>query len=595
MHVAQLRRRARLCRPCPARSHASGLIAPALALAVFGAQAQTVAPPDAGALQRQAELERRAAAGTPGLAGAAARVQPPAPQPGAPTVTLRRIALRGATLLSDDALQAALAPWRGRPLDFAGLRSAADAVMQAYMDAGRLARASIGRQDVSDGVLTIDVTEARFGQVRAEGADGDGWVGRLQAARIVALAQSAQPTGTLFDQAALDRRLLLLDDWPGVSVQGRLAPGANDGETDLVLSLSPEPTLATTVAADNAGSRAVGAQRVHLQAQLASPLRLGDAAQLGASIGEGSQSLRLAWQAPVPLPGAALGWRMGLHGSWLIYKVVAPEMKALDAKGSSTAWGLDAQWALLRSRRANAQLALGHEWRQFDNRAGGVTVSRHRLNIATLALAGQRQDEWLAGGTSSGSVNLGLGRVDLAGAPEQAADAAGVRTGGGFQRLQLQLGRKQALDDRTLLLANFSAQWASRNLDSSERMTLGGLQGVRAYPTGEGSGSEGALLNVELRRRLTSTWSVSTFVDHGQTTLFKTPTAANGSPLLAGRNRYSLSGAGIGVEWESERGPVVKAAWAHALGSHPAATPDGRNQDGSSGRQRLWLAASVDL
>jgi len=33
-----------------------------------------------------------------------------------------------------------------------------------------------------------------------------------------------------------------------------------------------------------------------------------------------------------------------------------------------------------------------------------------------------------------------------------------------------------------------SAQWASKNLDSSQKFGLGGPNGVRAYPSGEGYG-----------------------------------------------------------------------------------------------------------
>ena len=46
-----------------------------------------------------------------------------------------------------------------------------------------------------------------------------------------------------------------------------------------------------------------------------------------------------------------------------------------------------------------------------------------------------------------------------------------------------------------------NAQHANQNLDSSERFGLGGAQGVRAYPSGEGYGDEGALLQTELRIR----------------------------------------------------------------------------------------------
>jgi hemolysin activation/secretion protein len=49
------------------------------------------------------------------------------------------------------------------------------------------------------------------------------------------------------------------------------------------------------------------------------------------------------------------------------------------------------------------------------------------------------------------------------------------------------------------LYASFSGQRASKNLDSSEEFFLGGPNGVRAYPQGEGAGDEGWLSRLELR------------------------------------------------------------------------------------------------
>src|SRR5690606_17102591 len=43
------------------------------------------------------------------------------------------------------------------------------------------------------------------------------------------------------------------------------------------------------------------------------------------------------------------------------------------------------------------------------------------------------------------------------------------------------------------LYTSFYGQTASKNLDSSEKLSLGGATGVRAYPQGESSGDEGFL------------------------------------------------------------------------------------------------------
>ena len=98
------------------------------------------APPDAGAIQRQAErsLERQA---PPALAPRAAAQQVVVPKPGGVSVTVRSFQFAGNSLLGVDRLQAAVAPWLMRPLDFAGLQQAAEAVAAAYRDEGWIASA----------------------------------------------------------------------------------------------------------------------------------------------------------------------------------------------------------------------------------------------------------------------------------------------------------------------------------------------------------------------------------------------------------------------------------------------------------------------
>ena len=60
------------------------------------------------------------------------------------------------------------------------------------------------------------------------------------------------------------------------------------------------------------------------------------------------------------------------------------------------------------------------------------------------------------------------------------------------------------MTDRVSLYAAINGQFASKNLDISEKMGLGGANGVRAYPEGEAYGDQGYVLNLEARCLLPS-------------------------------------------------------------------------------------------
>jgi hemolysin activation/secretion protein len=130
-----------------------------------------------------------------------------------------------------------------------------------------------------------------------------------------------------------------------------------------------------------------------------------------------------------------------------------------------------------------------------------------------------------------------------------------------------------------------NGQVASKNLDSSEKFYLGGPGGVRAYPSSEAGGSDGMLLNVEARLRLSDDVTVSAFYDWGQVRV----NHDNDFSGAAANNRLRLQGAGLGLGWVGPVGTSVKLTWAHRIGSNPNPTTTGQDQDGTLHKHRIWL------
>jgi hemolysin activation/secretion protein len=141
------------------------------------------------------------------------------------------------------------------------------------------------------------------------------------------------------------------------------------------------------------------------------------------------------------------------------------------------------------------------------------------------------------------------------------------------------------------LVAILTGQLARNNLDSSEKFYLGGSGGVRAYPSSEGGGSDGTMVNVDVRWRVRESWIVSGFYDWGVVTVNRD----NAFPGGSARNRFNLQGAGLGLTWLGRDGKSVQAIWARRIGDNPNATFEGKDQDGSLVRNRFWLTASLSF
>ena len=554
-----------------------GFVLPFL-VGMSSAYAQTA--PDAGALRQQ--IERQMPQALPGETKPLTALPPEyKPAPGL-AVTVKQFRFAGNTLLTADQLAPALASFLDRPLDFAGLQQAAAAVSEAYRAAGWLVRVYLPRQDITDGVVALQIVEGVFGKVHISEPLALRFSAELAQAHIAA----AQPAGKALSAAALDRALLLLDDLPGVAVSGNLAPGAGEAETDLVLKMADEPLFSGEGGIDNTSARSTGEQRLTVNAFLSSPLKMGD--QLAANLihSEGSDYARLAYSLPVGYDGL----RLGVNASRLDYKVITPEFAAANINGNSSSSGLDAQYPLVRSRTHNLYLSAAFDNKAFDNNANNATTTRYGVRNATLGLMGNLFDKWGGGGANLASLNLTAGDVDLDGSPNQAADATTTQTQGSFTKLRYALSRQQALTADWSLYALLTGQFANKNLDSSEKFFLGGANGVRAYPSSEGGGSEGTMLNLELRWRAMSNLVLTGFYDWGSVTINKN-NSFGGSPAL---NRFELDGLGLSLTWTGPKGLNLKGTYAHRLGNNP--NPDattGNDQDGTLMHDRFWLTASL--
>ena len=545
-----------------------------VALAIFGAgavNAQTA--PDAGSLLQRIEKDRQTqlpAKSTPQF------LPPPAMQSmqGA-TIEVKAFKFVGNKLLTAAQLEPVLASFLNRPIDFNTLKNTAVEIASVYHKAGWIVRVYLPQQDIKDGVVTIQIVEAVFGGLRFEGN-----ATRVSQKQIKSLVETAQPPGTAMNSAALDRALLLIDDLPGITTIGRQSEGQNQAETDLTLTITDSNKMTGDVGADNTGSRSTGVSRVTTNLTFNSPAGRGDQASSNLIHTEGSDYIRAAYSLPVGNDG----WRVGLNTSYLSYEVLSLG----QTYGNSTTTGLEARYPLVRSRLRNVYLQTTYDAKTFENFSAGVVATQYNTQALSFSLNGNLFDNWRGGGDNNASLTLVSGLVDLAGSPNEAADAATTQTAGSFHKWRYTLSRQQVVTESTSVYAALSGQIASKNLDSSEKFNLGGESGVRAYPSGEGGGSEGQMLNVEVRARLPSNFNLTGFYDIGSITVNQN-NAITGAAAL---NSFSLKGVGVSVGWIAKFGLSLKATLARRLGNNPNAI-NGNDQDGSLVQNRFWLRATL--
>jgi hemolysin activation/secretion protein len=294
--------------------------------------------------------------------------------------------------------------------------------------------------------------------------------------------------------------------------------------------------------------------------------------------GEGLNYFRAAYQLQV---GQA---RVGAAFSNLEY-ALGQDFESLLANGTARTMGFFGSYPLLRSRNENLYLGASYESKRFEDRLDSVASTTEKAaHVFTASLSGDQRDNLGGGGLNLFALTLSSGDITIQTAAAHSLDATTAQSNGHFSKLGYSASRLQNLSPSFALYAGINGQLASKNLDASEKMELGGMSAVRAYPEGEGYGDEGYVLNLEARWLLPQ-WSPRAvgqlqlvgFIDSGSVTLNKNPWSTDS-------NQRHLSGVGIGLNWMAADKFQLRLAYAHKLGDEAARSAPDAND-------RLWLQA----
>ena len=558
---------------------------------LLGLPAWTHAAPDAGALLQQLEARPGGAFSAPALK-MPQEPTPPAAGEGGPTLRVNAWRIEGAGLLSEAQLQSAIAGFTGRDLSLTQLQEAAWVIVQAYRQAGWLAHAFVPPQEIDKGVVTVRVMEARLGEVRIEYPEGE----NVPRALIREMADAQLQRGQPLSLQQVDRLLLLLDDLSGVVATASYAPGHEAGSTDVLLSLGSDKPLEGTVSLDNYGARSTGPNRVSANLTVHSPGGWGDTLQLQAVSSDGSRYARVAYLLPVGLEG----WRAGVHASDMRYHLVG-SFSALQASGSAQSWGADLSAPLIRQPEHNLSAQLTADRKRFDNLAlansnatDATTVSHYTLDVLRAGLSGNWFDHANVA-QNNASVQVTRGVVDLNNSPNAQADSLAANTAGYFYKLSANYNREQSLDGQTSWYVQVAAQWANRNLDSSEKLYLGGPYGLRAYPNNEAAGSAGTTVTTGFKHRIDEAYTLNTFLDWGRINVYRNNWSSTGTELATANAQY-LQGVGLTLSWRAPQGLELAGTLSHRQGNNPGAnTTTGADSDGTLTLNRFWLSATMNF
>jgi hemolysin activation/secretion protein len=472
--------------------------------------------------------------------------------PSAPFL-VNTIQVTGNTLFDIPTLHALVADSEGKSISLSQLGELAARITSYYQSHGYpLTRAIIPAQTIVAGMVRIEIIEARYGQVSLDN------LSRVKDALLQATLAPLQ-SGQIIGQADLDHILLMVSDIPGVVTNATLKPGEVVGTSDLLVSTTPGPMVTGNIVLDNFGSLYTGRARIAGTVNAINLLQYGDVLSAsGLSSGGGLNYARLGYESLINGQGTRLGGA---------YSTLRYALGDLLANGGARVSSLWAKHPLLRSRDVNLFGQLQFDVLQLRDHIDAIDIKTDRsLNNWTLSLTGEARDAFLSGGINTWNLGWSSGRVSFDNEDAQVNDAGTAITQGGFNKLNAHLARLQSLSPKNSLYLAFSGQWASGNLDASQKMNVGGPSTVRSYVAGALSGDTGYLATAELRHALSTNWGgqwqAVAFVDTARVTV-------NKKTWVAGMNSATLSGSGVGINWAGLKQWRAKAYISKRIGVAP--------------------------
>ena len=447
----------------------------------------------------------------------------PAPQASEVKFKLTGVKIDASELKVDAAaLEAMLAPCVGRETTLTELNAALARVTAYCRSHGYPASAAyLPAQDSKGGKVTVKVIPGRYGEIKLDNHS------RLKDKVARQLLRGLQP-GSIIRSSKLETALYSISDVSGTRAVGVLAPGKAFGTSDVTVRIEDGKPTNTVLYAENYGAKSSGRYRYGLQHTVYDVGGTGGRLGLGTLI---SNSHMHNYYANYEMPVGRGGSTLGLGLSQMDYKL-GGAMRDWGANGKADTVSLFGSDPFYHLHDAALKLNYGLDYRRLEDdidKYQGYADSKKHSVSAHVGVEGSAQ---LPKTALSYDATLTAGHLTLGSEFSRLRDET-AHTAGTYTKLSVDGTVVRSLGHRADVLVKASGQMASRNLDGSEQMYLGGANAVRAYPQGEGSGDVGLLGTAEVRLYTNVPGLVlSTYLDAGHVRL--SHDGSDGSETLKG-------------------------------------------------------------
>jgi len=475
-----------------------------------------------------------------------AMVFPAAADTDGPRFPIRKYEVEGSSYFTRQQLEASVAPYTGEQASFESIESAVEALRRLYDTHGMQAvRVSIPKQQIENGVVRLQIIEARLGKILIQGNQHFGNDNILR-------SLPSLKTGGLPNIQALGDNLRLADESFARQSQVTFRQGDDPTNVDAVVNVADADPRRAAIVLDNTGDETTGDWRLGF-------------AFLHANLFDRDHTLAMQF---VTSPGHwedvkifGMSYRIPFYetGDALEFTASHSTVDSGQVNTTSGSYGISgggdsfgARYIMLLPRLSgwDQRLSFGADYRKYNNDItfSGASdqslvpdVETHPLNLTYSGFYRQPEQEW--------SLSLGWHHNVPGGedGDQDAIDRSRLGADADYDIVRYALQYSHNFGSGWQARASLDGQWTRDALISAEQFGLGGVYSVRGFHERALANDYGQRGSLELQ-----TPDLGRYLKAGNLKLnllgfYDTADACRNDALPGEDDRNHLSSAGLGV------------------------------------------------
>ena len=503
-------------------------------------------------------------------------------------IILKKINFEGNTIFSNEKLQEVVKKYIDIEIEENNLDDITEELSFFYKSQGYWANAVLPEQDIDDQQLLVKIYEGKLGKFLIKKKDKEV---KISDEELLKYLQNNISKDKILRIDQLDANLKIINNIPRIVATAQLEAGENLGETDIIIEVANKDLFDFSNTTDNTGSRASGYNKNTASVNLSNPFGIGEQFNFQNVKSQGTDYFSINNSYPIGYEGS----RISFKGAKMRYKLRAP-YSSTSPTGFSTEFSSAITTPFIQSTKFNLGSTLAVSKNKYVNDINTGNNSKKHLEKLSLSLNADHRDTFLGGGINFGNVEFSVGELNLRdNISNYNTDQSSAKTNGNSRVANLNLNRLQKIDDSHFLTLKLKGQYSADNLDGAEQFSLGGSNGIRAYPNNEGAGAMGYLTTIEIKRLLGKNIEASLFYDYGRTMLYKFLWANWNSANTAISNNYSLEGYGLSLDWTLMDNVKLNVLHARKSGDNQGRDANRNDSDGLSKDSRTLFSLNLNF